>query len=104
MTLVQVHFELSVTIMDVLHRASLVWLELKKLEEELQHSNVELAEASGKGETLGHHPVSHTGSCLHPGENQSHSTFRYDSYIVIHFISLVLYKPMLMIERLCNRK
>ena len=29
---------------------------------------------------------------------------RYDSYIVIHFISLVLYKPMLMIERLCNRK
>ena len=87
------------------YRASLVWPELSGLESvQLQHRDVELAEASGKGETLGHHPVSHTDSCLHPGENQSHSTFRYDSYIVIHFISLVLYKPMLMIERLCNRK
>ena len=68
MTLVQVHFELSVTIMDVLRRASLVWLELKKLREELQHSNVELAEASGEGEAFSHQLVSHTGPCLHPGE------------------------------------
>ena len=67
-TLVQVHFELSVTIMDVLRRASLVWLELKKLREELQHSDVELAEASGEGEAFSHQPVSHTRSCLHPGE------------------------------------
>ena len=105
----QMHFELSVTMMFVPCRASLVWPELSGLESvQLQHRDVELAEASGKGETLGHHPVSHTGSCLHPGENQSHSTFWSDMIhtlsIVIRFISLVLYKPMLMIERLCNRK
>ena len=56
------------TIMDVLRRASLVWLELKKLREELQHSDVELAEASGEGEAFSHQPVSHTRPCLHPGE------------------------------------
>ena len=54
--------------MDVLRRASLVWLELKKLEEELQLSDVELAEASGEGEAFSHQLVSHTGPCLHPGE------------------------------------
>ena len=66
-TLVQMHFELSVTIMDVLHRASLVWLELKRLQK-FQHSDVELTKACGKGEAFSHLPVSHTGSCLHPGE------------------------------------
>ena len=63
------HFELSVTMMP--RRASPVWLELKrlqKLEEELQHRDVELAKTSGEGEALSHQPVSHTRSCLHPGE------------------------------------
>ena len=64
------HFELSVTMLP--RRASPVWLELKRLqkleEEELQHRDVELAKTSGEGEALCHQPVSHTRSCLHPGE------------------------------------
>merc|ERR1712130_348513 len=66
-------FELSVTMtMYVPHRASLVWLELQtlqKFQEELQQPHdVELAETSGKGEAFSHQPVSHTRSCLHPGD------------------------------------
>ena len=64
-------FELRVTMMDVPYRASLGWLELKKLqkfqEEFQQPSDVELAETSGKGEAFSHQPVSHISSNLHSG-------------------------------------
>ena len=41
----------------------------EKFREELkQPHDVEFAETSGEGEAFSHQPVSHTRSCLHPGE------------------------------------
>ena len=67
------HFVLSVTMMYVPAPQSFLGVagakKLQKFREELkQHHDVELAETSGKGEAFSHQPVSHTRSCLHPGE------------------------------------